>query len=129
MLRRCGQLRGAKPEDLARYAARGVRVCPEWRNFAAFAEWAQANGYAEGLQIDRIDNDGPYSPENCRWVTHKENNQNRGDQRLAAEDVRQIKALIDAGATNKKLAGIYGVSQSMVSMIRHGRCWANVSAA
>lgn len=104
-------------------------MCPEWRNFAAFAEWAQANGYAEGLQIDRIDNDGPYSPENCRWVTHKENNQNRGDQRLAAEDVRQIKALIDAGATNKKLAGIYGVSQSMVSMIRHGRCWANVSAA
>lgn len=53
-------------------------MCDEWLNdFNAFESWALANGYAPDLAIDRIDNDGDYSPENCRFVTLAENNQNR----------------------------------------------------
>lgn len=57
-----------------RYGGRGITVCGEWVNsFQTFYDWAMVNGYQEGLQIDRIDNDGNYEPGNCRWVTKKTN--------------------------------------------------------
>lgn len=77
MMQRCGLHKGADPYKLSRYAARGVTVCPEWRHFKPFETWALANGWKKGLQLDRIDNDGPYSPENCRFVTPSQNSRNR----------------------------------------------------
>lgn len=56
------------------YGARGIFVCNLWSDSSEeFRKWAFANGYQRGLQLDRIDNDGPYAPWNCRWVTHAEN--------------------------------------------------------
>lgn len=56
------------------YGARGIRVCKEWRkDIGAFFAWALANGYEEGLEIDREDNNKGYSPDNCRWVTRQRN--------------------------------------------------------
>lgn len=64
--------------NYAEYGGRGIRVCPEWDgSFIAFKAWADANGYAANLSIDRIDTNGDYTPANCRWATPKEQADNQ----------------------------------------------------
>ena len=59
------------------YGGRGINVCQEWRNPLTFIAWANKNGYRKGLEINRIDNDGDYKPDNCNFVDHFINNQNK----------------------------------------------------
>lgn len=64
------------------YGGRGIGVCDEWQDsFETFMEWALSNGWERGLTLDRIDNDGDYEPDNCRWVDHKTQNRNRRTNR------------------------------------------------
>lgn len=66
-----------------RYGGRGIEVCDEWRNdFYAFKSWATANGYSNVLTLDRIDVYGNYEPSNCRWVSTKEQNNNRSNNKV-----------------------------------------------
>lgn len=75
MKSRCEQPSG---RSWHRYGGRGISVCPEWRDdFMVFRAWALDNGYVEGKELDRIDNNLGYSPDNCRWLTKLENLENR----------------------------------------------------
>ncbi|MFH8894385.1 hypothetical protein [Streptomyces sp. NPDC017949] len=60
-----------------RYVGRGISVCEEWQDFVPFRDWSLVNGYSDGKEIDRIDNNLGYNPDNCRWVTKLENLDNR----------------------------------------------------
>ena len=71
-----------KDEHYKNYGGRGIKVCPEWGDFAASYTWALANGYENGLQIDRSNNDKGYSPENCRWVSSSTNCRNTRQNRV-----------------------------------------------
>ena len=75
MRERC---KNQESEKYSLYGGRGIKVCPEWEHdFQSFRDWALGNGYRDNLTLDREDNDGPYSPENCRWVTMKVQNRNK----------------------------------------------------
>lgn len=74
MKQRC---QNPRSRDYKFYGLRGIRVCDAWQNYLTFRTWALANGYAEGLTIDRIDPDGNYEADNCRWITIQEQQKNR----------------------------------------------------
>lgn len=78
MLNRC---QNSKHKSYPEYGGRGIRVCDEWSNpdtgIKNFVKWGIENGYEKGLTIDRIDPDGDYCPENCRWLTNRDQQRNK----------------------------------------------------
>lgn len=79
MKERCYDTNDKRYKD---WGGRGIRICEEWlEDREKFIEWSLSNGYEIGLTIDRIDNNANYCPENCRWVSISDNNQNRRSSR------------------------------------------------
>lgn len=94
------------------YVGRGITVCDEWKDFQPFESWALANGYQKGLQIDRIDVNGDYGPNNCRFVTALENNNNRrnnvpltafGETKNETEWSRDPRCMVSGGILCKRI--------------------------
>jgi len=116
---RCGN-----PNDshYKRYGGRGISVCKEWAmSFSMFAAWANANGYAEGLTIDRINNDGNYEPDNCRWVSRYENNTKKSNVKITLKDAEAIKERRkQTGETYKEIAKDYNCSPSTIGQVIKG---------
>jgi len=74
MLSRCSN---SEDKNYCNYGARGIKVCDEWKDVTIFYDWAISNGHQKGLTIERIDNDGNYEPNNCKWIPRKDQNKNR----------------------------------------------------
>ena len=106
------------------YIEKNIKMCDEWRNdFNKFKEWALANGYdysknANEQTIDRIDNNKGYCPENCRFISRKENNQNvhkkKGIICLSKEQQLEILHLYKIRLSSRKIAEKYKVSKTTI---------------
>lgn len=106
------------------YGGRGIGVCEEWRRSPeAFFEWAESNGYAEGLELDRIDAAGDYQPSNCRFITHQENSRLCRHVRCTPEKAAQIKRLIADGSSVGDAARVVGIPYMSAWHISKGHTW------
>lgn len=104
MKRRCScAIKGEYPH----HADLGITVCEEWAaSFVAFHAWAVANGYANNLEIDRIDSNGNYTPENCRWSTHQQNTMNTRKRANCVSKYKGVSRMRDKWRARIVLDGI-----------------------
>ena len=101
------------------YGERGVTVCQEWLDSPqAFVDWAFANGFSPELQIDRIDNNKGYSPDNCQWVTARDNIRNRSNSVITPTIAGQAKFLYQIEeVTIKDIADYFGINPSTMGNV------------
>lgn len=121
MLERCGVRKCKNSYMLSRYADRGITVCNEWIKLSSFEEWALSHGWRKELELDRIDNDKGYTPDNCRFVTRSQNCRNRSSNRIVVyngkkktlvEFVEDGKTKLGYDATRKRLANGWSVKDA-----------------
>ena len=107
------------------YGGRGITICNEWLEFIPFRDWALNNGYADNLEIDRINTNGNYEPSNCRFITHKENVRNRRNNAIKNKGVaNEIRGLGKTEKyTRKELAEKFNVSISIINQIINNKIW------
>ena len=107
------------------YGGRGITICPEWiDSYIIFRDWSLRHGYQEGLEIDRRDNDKGYSPENCRWITKKENTRNTRYckiNKITAKEIRD--KYIPYKYTAKMLAKEYNLNHYYIYNIINNKTW------
>lgn len=111
------------------YGGRGIKVCNEWANdFEKFREWSLANGYADDLTIDRINTNGDYEPLNCRWVTYKEQANNRRNNTLITYNnethtMREWGRITGVGGDNiyNRLQDGWSIEKALTIPVKHYR--------
>lgn len=109
------------------YGGRGIAVCEEWKyEFKPFHDWAMSHGYSHGLTIDRIDNNGNYCPENCRWVTMREQSRNtrrtkfithNGESHCVAEWAEKYN--ISPGTLNSRINLGWDMELALITPVKH----------
>lgn len=90
------------------YGGRGITVCEEWKtDFLAFVKWSDENGYGDDLTLDRKKNNGNYCPDNCKWSTYEEQNQNKTNSKVWTIDDKEFGSTYEA-------AKFHGVSYQTI---------------
>ncbi len=106
------------------YGGRGIAFCEEWQKYEPFRDWALLNGYKEYLSIDRRNNDGNYTPENCRFITLTDNNRNKKNNVLSIKKAEKIRSIYAEGEhSQRELAKMFGVHQWRIWKVLKNEIW------
>jgi len=113
------------PKQYKNYGGRGITVCNEWiNNPLLFFNWGLDNGWKQGLTIDRINNNGNYEPNNCRWATRKQQAQNNRNATMNLGRAIVVRKLYKLKCwQNKTLANFYNVTERTISNITTNKTW------
>jgi hypothetical protein len=127
MIVRCYGKRNIKKQY---WMGRGITVCDRWRrDFMAFLADMGNPPPGKRISLDRINNNGPYSPENCRWATPRQQSRNSRNAKITLEQATEICREALSGGSPTEIAKRYGVSRALVRAIRSGRRWPEAVAA
>lgn len=112
-------------EDYKYYGGKGIIVETIWDDYLKFKKWSLLNGYEpnKNLQIDRIDGNKNYCPENCRWVSPTINQRNRDCVILNTEKANEIRVLLTKDINISEIANMYGVHPDTIKDIKKGKTW------
>lgn len=124
MLARC---RYEQRDDKAKHCGRGITMTPRWLTFEVFL--ADMGERPDGMTLDRRDNDGDYTPDNCRWATPTTQARNRRNAKMTYERAYEACTRLLDGETAKMVAASFGCSESLPREILKGRSWADASTA
>lgn len=100
-----------KCEAYSYYGGKGIKICDEWSSYETFMQWALSNGYSDDLSIDRIDSNGDYEPNNCRWVSIKEQANNKSNNTVLEFNGRQM--------TIAQWSEVTGIEKTVISRRIH----------
>jgi hypothetical protein len=104
---------------------KGMELDEGWRtSYETFRDWARANGYIEGLTIDRIDNAKGYTPENCRWANRAAQARHRSTTKMSWEKIAEAKKLREQGLYYRQIGERLGVNRHTVRQALNGERWA-----
>ncbi len=124
MLARC---RNPQRDTTRKYSGRGITMDPRWDSFDAFL--ADMGERPDGTTLDRRDNNGNYTADNCQWATPVQQARNRRNARLTYETAYEVCRRMLVGETAAALAREFGCSESLPREILKGRTWRDASAA
>jgi len=120
MLNRCDT---TKPyvANFSRYGGRGITVCEQWKEFSRFL--GDLGECPDGMSLDRIDSEGNYELNNCRWATIRQQSENRSTTKLGQSLAKEIREKYALGESQRDLAKEYGVTQGAISLVVTGKVW------
>ena len=107
-----------------RYGGRGISVCVEWSSFIIFKEWAFKNGYSDNLQIDRINGDEDYSPDNCEFTTPLKNMRKNSHSKLSPQKAELIRSIHKKKKISyAELGEMFGVTPANIGCVIRCETW------
>ena len=118
MRSRCNNPNNPSYED---YGGRGITICKRWDKFIDFlADMSERPG---GLMLDRIDNNGNYEPDNCRWTDVTTSNRNSRNNKLSLQKANKIRELYSWGFRKYEIAKHFNISWQLVNFVIKGKIW------